>query len=133
MAEMKAVDVDALRERLAAFLASQQQILSEFQRSLANARHFVELANLSMEKEPENTVTMLKQLQDIGLADHLETQFENFEAMERNLPLVSRMEETATQEGEWEDVRTKYGELLEEAARQTKETEFLLHATEGNA
>lgn len=133
MAEMKAADVDALRERLAAFLASQQQILSEFQRSLANARHFVELANLSMEKEPENTATMLKQLQDIGLADHLETQFENFEAMERNLPLVSRMEETATQEGEWEDVRTKYGELLEEAARQTKETEFLLHATEGNA
>ncbi len=133
MAEMKAADVDALRDRLAAFLASQQQILSEFQRSLANARHFVELANLSMEKEPENTATMLKQLQDIGLADHLETQFENFEAMERNLPLVSRMEETSTEVGEWQDVRIKYTELLEEAARQTKETEFLLHATEGNA
>lgn len=120
----------ALTEKLATFLETQRRIVTEFERSLANSRHFLELANLSMEREPENTVAMLRQILEIDLVGHLENQFETFESMEQVLPGEAGPSEISA--GEWEELRQRYRELLEEAQQQRAETENLLHAIEGN-
>ncbi|NIT63960.1 MAG: hypothetical protein GWO39_09295, partial [Gammaproteobacteria bacterium] len=49
-------DAQEFSEKLAAFVGTHRRIVADFGRSLANARHFLKLAERSLEREPEETV-----------------------------------------------------------------------------
>ena len=65
-------------ENLGAFVRTQRRIVDDFGRSLSNARHFLNLAHRSLEREPDETVTMLQQIREIDLLGHLSHQFDEY-------------------------------------------------------
>lgn len=120
-------DSQELTEKMAEFVGTHRRILDDFARSLSNAAHFIQLAGRAMEREPEETVTMLEQIREIDLLGHLGTQYEEY----RNIagfflpedgtppadsPLVAQVAE----------LRDRYEGLVDEAERQMEAIEKLL-------
>ena len=79
MADPKWHDLQAINEKVAAYLESHRKITGDFERSLRNARRYVELAEVAKDKEPAETVTMLEQIREIDLRGHLQNQFDAFQ------------------------------------------------------
>lgn len=120
-------DQQEFTEKMAAFVGTHRRIVADFQRSLANARHFIKLADRSMEREPEETVTMLEQIREIDLLGHLNAQYEEYrniagfllptpDAPAPESPLVEPVSE----------LQQQYEALLEEAEGQMEAIERLL-------
>jgi hypothetical protein len=81
MARKRPAPSNAITDRLEAFIATQERILADFDRSLRNARHFIGLAGVAMEKEPHHTGIMLEQVMEIDLLRHVTEQFDNFQSV----------------------------------------------------
>jgi hypothetical protein len=120
-------DKQEFSEKMAAFVGAHRRIVADFQRSLANARQFIRLADRSMEREPEETVVMLEQIREIDLLGHLSTQYEEYRniagfflpaegAPEHDSPLLAQVTE----------LQRQYEALLEEAEGQMEAIEKLI-------
>ena len=86
MAKQRPPKLKNLTEKVETYLDFHGRVVAEFERSLGNARHFLELATLSLEREAETTVTMLEQIREIDISGHLAAQFEEFKEMTEMLP-----------------------------------------------
>jgi hypothetical protein len=120
-------DREEFLEKMAAFVGAHRRIVADFGRSLANSRNFITLAGRSMEREPEQTVTMLEQIREIDLLGHLGSQYEEYRAIaglylpgeappEHDSPLLEQVVE----------LQTQYEGLMEEAEGQMVAIEKLL-------
>lgn len=113
-------------EKMNAFVRAHLRIIEEFGRSLANANHFLRLADRSMEKEPLETVSMLEQIKEIDLLGNLNTQVEEYRGIASFLlPPNTPIDDLALQ-GEVAELETKYEGLLEEAEKQMEQLQNLL-------
>ena len=113
-------------ENLGAFVRTQRRIVDDFGRSLSNARHFLNLAHRSLEREPEETVTMLQQIREIDLLGHLSHQFDEYRGVAGLLlsPPVPSADPDLV--GEVAELQQSYEALLEEAEKQTEAIDRLL-------
>ncbi len=115
-----------LREKMTAFVQAHQRILDEFGRSLVSANHFLQLADLSMKKEPLETVSMLEQIREIDLLGNLNSQVEEYRGIAGLLlPPNSPAGDPALQ-GDVAELEIKYEGLLEEAEKQMEQLGILL-------
>jgi hypothetical protein len=105
-------------EKMTAFLATHQRILGDFGRSLANARHFLKLADRSLQREPEETVSMLEQIREIDLLGHLTRQYEEYRNVTNLLLPPHGSHPDPRLQGDLAELQTRYEGLLEEAAGQ---------------
>ena len=118
MAEPRWQELQIFKDKVGAYLDTHRRTVGEFERSLRNARHFLELAGLSREKEPDETVTLLEQIREIDLLSHLNNQFEAFLEISDLLPEDASSQAVLEAHGDVEDLREKYELLLEEAELQ---------------
>lgn len=124
MAETKWRDQQVLTEKVSAYLETHHKITTDFERSLRGARHYVELAKLARDKEPEETAALLEQIREIDLLGHLQTQLEAFEDISGFLPSGEAPAENEPSEDEKEginqiqEIRNRYDVMLEEAEDQ---------------
>ena len=119
MADPKWQDQQVLTEKVTAYLETHQKITADFERSLQNARHFVELAKISTDKEPAETVTMLEQIQEIDLLGHLQAQLDAFEEISGLLDKDEELElEESGEMDRKQEIRNRYDLMLEEAEDQ---------------
>jgi hypothetical protein len=114
----------AITDRLDGFLTAQQRIVADFDRSLRNARHFIDLAGVSLEREPDNTETLLEQVMEIDLLGHVTEQFENFQSV--SALLVAAQSPLETESGALGTVQKRYEALLQEAVNQAEHISTLL-------
>jgi len=122
-------DQQEFTEKMAEFVGTHRRIVADFGRSLANARHFLKLADRSSEREPEETVTMLEQIKEIDLLGHLTNQYEEY----RNiagfvLPAEAPPEHDSPLLIEVADLQRQYEALLEEAEDQMEAIDKLIFA-----
>jgi len=116
-------------EKMAAFVGTHSRIVDDFERSLANARQFLRLADRASEREPEETVQMLEQIKEIDLLGHLSTQFEEYRAIAAFLlPADAPPEHDSPLIGQVAELKLKYEALMEEAEGQMESIEKLLFA-----
>lgn len=123
MAAPKWRDQQVLTEKVIAYLESHGKITADFQRSLHNARHYVELAKAAKDKEPAEAAAMLEQIQEIDLLGHLQTQLEAFEDISKLLGTGEEAGEDAEEDtgegaGQIQEIRDRYDLMLEEAEDQ---------------
>jgi hypothetical protein len=121
-------DPQEFSEKMAAFVGAHRRIVADFGRSLANSRHFIRLADRSMEREPEETVTLLEQIKEIDLLGHLSGQYEEY----RNiagffLPGEGPPEHESPLLAQVADLQREYEALLEEAEGQMEAIDKLLN------
>lgn len=112
------------------FLRIHRRIVSDFERSLKHARHFIKLAHRSLEREPQETVHMLEQILEIDLLRHVTGQFEEFESVVARLPPgLARSDSAVPDEGaQFKSLRDRYEAILREAEAQAEEMQKLLSA-----
>ncbi|HUJ74238.1 MAG TPA: hypothetical protein VL359_05235 [bacterium] len=117
MAETSVPLSAAQAEKVERFLIAHRRIVADFARSLENARHFLNLAERALEREPGNTLTLLSQIREIDLLGHLSRQFEEFQAVAGALPPQGNAEAPA-QARRVETTRSRYEDLIREAESQ---------------
>ena len=115
-----------LEERTESFLALQQRIVADFERSLANARQFIDLAGVSMSREPEETTMMLEQVREIDLLRHISEQFENFEGIATMLAQARGAAESGPRGAAFAELRKRYEVLQAEAEEQAERIATIL-------
>ena len=116
-----------ITEKMAQFIGTHRRILDDFARSLANADHFLQLAERSLEREPEETVALLEQIREIDLLGNLGLQGEEF----RNIASLFLPQDAAGADesplvAQIAELQTRYEGLVEEAERQMAVIEKLL-------
>ncbi len=121
-------DAQEFSEKLAAFVGTHRRIVADFGRSLANARHFLKLAERSLEREPEETVEMLEQIKEIDLLGHLGTQYEEYQTVAALFLAPDSAAPDHPLVGEVAELQQKYEALLEEAADQMETLDRVLFA-----
>ena len=121
-------DPDKFSDKMETVVADHRRFISEFEKSLASAAHFIELADSSMETEPENTVTMLRQIREIDLVGHIRRLAEEFDGMQSFL-IASPMEgETGSFREDLAALADDYETLNEEANSQLDRIDRLIGA-----
>ncbi len=125
--------IEASEERAQEFLKTHRRIVSDFERSLKNARHFIKLAGRSLEQEPEGTVTMIEQIREIDLLRHVTQQFEEYQSVVALLPPVISQADLAGVPagglpGEIQSMQARYESLVHEAESQAEDMEQILSA-----
>lgn len=120
-------DREEFTQKMAMFVGTHRRIVADFGRSLANSRQFIRLADRSLEREPEETVTMLEQIREIDLLGNLSSQFEEY----RNIASLFLPGETPPEHDsplltEVSELQQQYEALLEEAEGQMEAIEKLL-------
>ena len=133
MSEETHPNLGAFHDKISAYLESHQKIVGEFHTSINNAQNFLELAKLSIEQEPENTIEMLEQIKEIDLLGHLTRQFEAFQEVTSAIPVNSQDPGVKLQLEKFEDLENQYEGLLEQAEAQMELLELLLAQLVGNA
>ncbi len=119
---------ETFEQRAAAFLATHQRIISDFERSLKNARHFIKLGERSLEQEPEATIQMIEQVREIDLLGHISRQFEEYQSVAGLLPGMDGEVEAESVQDRIRALRLRYEQLVEEAESQAEEMEKLISA-----
>ena len=114
------------QEKLDAFLTTHRQILADFQRSLVNARHFMQLAEKAAEHEPENAVVLLEQIKEIDLLGHLERQSEEFQSVASLMQSGAGEKLDGQVRGLLGELDGQYQALVEEAADQMEGLDRML-------
>ena len=128
MTDPKWHDLQAINEKVAAYLETHRKIAGDFERSLRNARHYVELAEVAKDKEPAETVTMLEQIREIDLRGHLQTQFNAFKEISSLLGPEEPDGEQPEGPDKIQEMRDRYDLMLEEAEEQEQAiTELMLY------
>ena len=117
-------DTPTLLEKAQTFLEFHRKVVGDFERSLANARHFINLASQAVEQEPENTVAMIEQIQEIDLVSHLTKQYEEFQHMTGQLDSL-KVDEKRIQ-ASISTLREQYEEIMAEAEEQAGIMEVML-------
>lgn len=117
-------DTPTLLEKAQTFLEFHRKVVADFERSLANARHFINLAGQAVEQEPEDTVAMIEQIQEIDLLGHLSKQYEEFQQMAASLNTLKVDEHRVL--ASVTVVREQYEEILAEAEEQAGIMEVML-------
>jgi hypothetical protein len=130
MAEPRWQELQIFKDKVAAYLETHRKIIAEFERSLRNARHFIELANLSRERERDSTVTMLEQIKEIDLLGHVNTQFDAFREVSDLLPQEANNAEVLEAKGNVDELNERYELLLEEAEQQQDTIREIIQALE---
>ena len=120
-------DADEFSDKLETLLETHRRFIAEFEQSLRNARHFVALANRSMESEPEDTVSMLNQIREIDLLGHLQRLAEEFESVRGTLAASPFWEDAQGFSEELDDLADRYENLQQDAAEQLNSIEHLLN------
>ena len=133
MKENTQPNIQAFYEKISTYLESHQKIVGEFRKSLENAQNFLELAKLSSEQEPENTIEMLEQIKEIDLLGHLGRQFEAFQEVGATIPANSLDPAVQLQTEKFDDLEKQYEDLLEQAEDQLGLLDDLLAQLVGNA
>ena len=126
MAKQRPSDLKNLTEKVETYLDFHGRVVAEFERSLGNARHFLELATVSLEQEAETTVVMLEQIRDIDISGHLAAQFEEFKEMTEMLPGKTRPGFPDSRASDLSALGRQYEQLLEEAEQQRETLDRLL-------
>ena len=121
-------DAAEFSEKLESLLESHRRFAAEFEQSLGNARHFIALADRAMEKEPEDTVSMLNQIREIDLLGHLQRLAEEFESVRATLAASPYWEDARGFGGELDELADRYETLQHEASEQLHGIERLLNA-----
>lgn len=120
----------AFEERAREFLRAHRRIVSDFERSLKNARHFLKLAERSLEREPEATIQMLEQIREIDLLGHVTHQFEEYQSVVAMLPPAVAQGDPALPDeelpAEIKSMRARYEQLVQDAEGQAEDTEKIL-------
>ena len=124
MAKRRRTRSPEITDRLDAFILTQQRIVADFDRSLRNARHFIDLSGVSLEQEPDSTETLLEQVMEIDLLGHVTEQFENFQSVSALLAAAQGPPESET--GALADVQKRYEALVQEAESQAERISTLL-------
>ena len=123
---------EAFEQRAREFLLTHRKILSDFERSLKNARHFIKLAGKSMEREPESTLQMIEQIREIDLLRHVTHQLDEYESVIAMLsPVLTTGSATEKLEGpiaDFKAMRERYEALVAEAESQAAEMEKIAAA-----
>jgi len=123
---------ESFEERARVFLEAHRRIVSDFERSLKNARHFIKLASRSLEQEQEATIAMLEQVREIDLLRHVTHQSEEFQSVAAMLPpALAQGGESRPEEGAQAEItamRARYAALVQEAEGQAEEIERILSA-----
>ncbi|MDH4248755.1 MAG: hypothetical protein OEW39_13170 [Deltaproteobacteria bacterium] len=119
-------DQKAFLEKFSAFLLAHQRVVADFTRSLGTAKTFLNLAPVSMEKEPDETVIMLEQILEIDLLGHLGRQFEEFHQVAGLLLTPQADLENPGLMEQLRKTRAEYEELMAEAEQQMATIETLL-------
>ncbi len=130
MAEPKWQELEIFNTKIAAYLETHRKTVGEFERSLRNSRHFIDIAGLAREKEPENTASMLEQIEEIDLLGHLNSQFDAFRDISNLLPENAENQQTLEAQEKVEHLREKYESLLEEAEIQQESIREMMKALE---
>ncbi len=130
MAEPKWQELQIFNAKIAAYLETHRKTVGEFERSLRNSRHFIDLAGLAREKEPENTASLLEQIEGIDLLGYLNSQFDAFREISDLMPENAENQQMLEAQGEVEDLREKYESLLEEAELQQENMREMMKALE---
>ncbi len=124
--------LETFEERAREFLRTHHRIVTDFERSLKNARHFIKLAGRSMEQEPEATITMVEQVREIDLLRHVSHQFEEFQSVAAMLPpALAPDEPTLPDDGPRTAIKAmhaRYEALVLEAESEAEEMERILSA-----
>ena len=115
-----------LFEKLSAFLDAHRRVIADFGRSLANSAQFLMLADKSMEREPEETESMLAQIKEIDLVGHLSHQLEEYQGVSVFLLPPNPPLDNPDLLGEIAELHSKYEGLLEEAEGQMEQLDKLL-------
>ena len=126
MAKQRPSDLKNLTDKVETYLDFHGRVVAEFERSLGNARHFLELATLSLERETETTVIMLEQIRDIDISGHLAAQFEEFKEMTEVLPEKTSRGVRESRASDLSALERQYEKLLEEAEQQRETLDRLL-------
>ncbi len=128
MADPKWRDLQVIDEKVAAYLDTHRKIAGDFERSLRNARHYVELAEVTKDKEPAETVTMLEQIREIDLLGHLRNQLDAFEEISGLLGAGEPDGEEPEGSHNIQEMRARYDLMMEEAEEQEQAiTELMLY------
>jgi len=123
---MSGQDSNVLMEKFTSFLSTHQRILTDFTRSLENARKFLDLAQVSISQEPRETEILLEQIREIDLLGHLGRQFEEFQQVAELLMATQPGEISSSMIEEMNQSKQNYQELVMEAENQMETIENLL-------
>ena len=126
MAKQRPPDLKNLTEKVETYLDFHERVVAEFERSLGNARHFLKLATVSLEREAETTVIMLEQIREIDISGHLAAQFEEFKEMTEMLPGGAGRGFPESRASDLKALGRQYEQLLEEAEQQRETLDRLL-------
>ncbi len=125
-----------LTEKVRKFLTHQERMGADFERSLTASEHFLKLAALSAEKESENTIAMLEQIQAIGLLKKLEQQQSAFEALEEGLRqrfMLPQSQQTHPLFAQFREMQDHFAALGREARLQEERLQDLLMMLNGRS
>ena len=121
---------DQFNDKVGAFLETHRRVVEEFRTSLANAQHFIELARLAMEREPENTLIMLEQIKEVDLVRHLNAQMDAFLEVADLVPNDVVSQQFPNREAELEELQHEYERMLEQAEEQLESINGMIEALE---
>jgi len=114
-------------DKLETLLNDHRRFIDQFEQSLRNARHFIALADRSMEQEPEDTIAMLNQIREIDLLGYLQRLAEEFDAVRATLAASPFWKEARSFNVDLDDLASRYERLQEEAASQLNGIEAILN------
>lgn len=114
-------------EKLETLLDDHRRFVEQFEQSLKNARHFIALADRSMEQEPEDTIAMLNQIREIDLLGYLQRLSEEFDAVRASLATSPFWQAAGPFNEDLDRLASRYEALQEEAASQLNGIDALLN------
>lgn len=120
-------DLEEFGVKLETLIEDHRRFIVQFEQSLRKARHFITLADRSMEGEPEDTISMLNQIREIDLLGYLQKLAEEFEMVRTTLATSPYWEDARSFTPDLDDVASRYETLQAEAADQLGGIEALLH------
>ncbi len=118
---------DPLAGKVEALIEYHHRVVQDFSRSLANSSHLIDIATKAMSREPDNAVTMVNEIKDIGLLSHLDDQFQEFQQMTSMLTAVPGEAQKIDTTEKFDEIKNEYEVLLGQAEEQIERIEEILN------
>jgi len=119
-------DAAAFGRKLKSLVTSHRRFIEQFEHSLKSSKHFLSLADRSMEHEPESTIDMLQQIREIDLLGHLQRLSEEFDGLRGALAASPYWSESESYQAELSNLAERYEAMQSEAADQLSRIDTLL-------
>ena len=120
----------ALFKKAEKFISLHLRVVEDFERSLANANHCLNLARLGVESEPVEALAMIEQIEGFELFSHLQQQFDSYESvsnlLEREFQMPRFKKQAQSMQEELPKLRERYLEQLREAETQKQISQLLI-------